>query len=242
MKTISFAACLLALALLAGCTDREAAEAARAQAQAAANESAAAQAEVAFEAAVADENWGLAKAQADILFASWPGTRAAERVRERYEEVKAKGDAEAEARRVARCGRTSRSPSASGSNCPPPSTREGTAGRGRQREEARAADLPRPSRMGPQQLRCCRPATSRAPATACRVSVTVDDAAPRRMAANRPNTDEAIAMFIDDEKALWRLTRDAKVVRIEFETRDAGAQTALFEVAGLERTRLPGWD
>src|SRR5690554_6369287 len=36
--------------------------------------------------------------------------------------------------------------------------------------------------------------------SACRVTVTVDDGEPRRMAANRPDTDEAIAMFIDDDQ------------------------------------------
>ena len=60
--------------------------------------------------------------------------------------------------------------------------------------------------------------------------------------ANRPKTDEAIAMFIDDEKALWRLTRDARVMRIEFPTRDLGNRTAVFEVGGLERAKMPKWD
>ena len=76
----------------------------------------------------------------------------------------------------------------------------------------------------------------------CRVEVTVDDQAPRRMAANRPDTDEAIAMFIDDEKALWRLLRDARRLRIAFPTRDAGTQAVEFEVGGLDRSKMPRWD
>ena len=44
----------------------------------------------------------------------------------------------------------------------------------------------------------------------CSVSVTVDDLAPEKMAARRPKTDEAIAMFINDAAALWRLTSSAR--------------------------------
>ena len=62
------------------------------------------------------------------------------------------------------------------------------------------------------------------------------------MAANRPKTDEAIAMFVDDNKSLWRMTRDAKRISIEFPVKAGGTRTAVFEVAGLDRSKLPGWD
>src|SRR5690554_7105125 len=101
------AATLLILALLPGCKDREAEAAAQAAAATAASEQAAADAERAFEAAVADGNWALAKAQGDILFARWPTTEAAERVRPKYEEARSRGDAENEARRVAALDRKS---------------------------------------------------------------------------------------------------------------------------------------
>jgi hypothetical protein len=73
------------------------------------------------------------------------------------------------------------------------------------------------------------------------VQVKVDDAAPKAMAATRPKTDEAIAMFIEDERALWRMTNGAKVIAIEFPTRDVGERTAVFEVSGLDRSKLPAW-
>jgi hypothetical protein len=62
------------------------------------------------------------------------------------------------------------------------------------------------------------------------------------MAAHRPKTDEAIAMFIDDARAFYRLTTDAKSVSIEFPVKAGGRRTASFEVAGLDRSKLPGWD
>ena len=75
----------------------------------------------------------------------------------------------------------------------------------------------------------------------CRVAVTIDDRAPERLAAWRPDTDEAIALFIRDAARLWRLTGDATRLRIEFPVRAGGTRTAAFEVVGLDETKMPGW-
>ena len=76
----------------------------------------------------------------------------------------------------------------------------------------------------------------------CKVKVGVDDAAPKPMAASRPKTDEAIAMFIEDERALWRLAGTAKVLTIEFPVKAGGTRSAVFEVGGLDRSQLPKWN
>jgi hypothetical protein len=76
----------------------------------------------------------------------------------------------------------------------------------------------------------------------CTVKVTVDDAAAKPMAGRRPKTDEAIAMFINDEMALWRMTAGATRIGIEFPVSAGGTRTATFEVAGLNRSKMPGWD
>jgi hypothetical protein len=76
----------------------------------------------------------------------------------------------------------------------------------------------------------------------CTVAVTIDDAAPVSMAAHRPRTDEAIAMFIDDWRALWRATAGTKRLSIAFPVRAGGTRTATYDVAGLDRSRMPGWD
>ena len=76
----------------------------------------------------------------------------------------------------------------------------------------------------------------------CTVTVTVDDATPKRMAARRPPTDEAIAMFINDARALWRLTAGAKRLSVEFPVKAGGTRTVSFDVAGLDRSKMPGWD
>lgn len=234
---------VLALLLLAGCKDPEAEAAAQAAAQAAANEQAAAEAEQAFEAAVADGNWALAKAQGDIVFARWPDTEAAERLRPKYEEARERGQAENEARRVAALW-TYQSQAVKGGNqlsasiyAKEPVDVDGSGARPVRLIFRDHPDWGRSSYLvlqGGDFARACY--------GSCRVTVAIDDQPPKRMAANRPDTDEAIAMFIDDEKALWRMTKDAKAMRIEFPTRDAGVQTVEFEIGGLDRSKMPGWD
>jgi hypothetical protein len=75
----------------------------------------------------------------------------------------------------------------------------------------------------------------------CTVSVTVDDRAPAQLAAWRPDTDEAIALFIRDAAALWRLTGDAARLRIEFPVQAGGTRAAVFEVIALDESKMPGW-
>src|SRR5690606_29523999 len=76
----------------------------------------------------------------------------------------------------------------------------------------------------------------------CKLKVVADDAKPRTMAGSRPDTDEAIAMFVEDEKALWKLAKEAGVLSIEFPVKAGGTRTATFETGGLDPERLPGWN
>jgi len=75
----------------------------------------------------------------------------------------------------------------------------------------------------------------------CTVTVTVDDRAPERLAAWRPDTDEAIALFIRDTAKFWRLTGEAARLRIEFPVTSGGTRTADFEVVSLDEAQMPGW-
>jgi len=75
----------------------------------------------------------------------------------------------------------------------------------------------------------------------CTVKVIVDAAEAKPMAGRRPKTDEAIAMFVNDEQTLWRMTAAAKRISVEFPVRAGGTRTASFEVAGLDRSKMPGW-
>ena len=57
-------------------------------------------------------------------------------------------------------------------------------------------------------------------------------------------------MFIDDEKRMWRLVKEARAgedtpartVSVEFPSKGAGKVTAVFEVGGLDPDRLATWN
>ena len=234
---------VLSLALIAttACQDRAAQAQAQAAAQAAAAEDAAKQSAAAFDAAVAAQNWQLAKAQGDVLLAQYPETEAAKRIRPLHAEAKAKADAARETMRLASLW----------------SYNTETVPGGKQLSAAiYAKDDIDTDGSGEKQVRLIfrdHPDWGRSSYLvlqagdfdcygSCRVKVTIDDAAPKSMAANRPKTDEAIAMFIDDQRALWRMTKDAKRMSIEFPIRAGGTRTAVFEVGGLDRSKLPAWN
>ena len=75
----------------------------------------------------------------------------------------------------------------------------------------------------------------------CRLKVVADGKA-HTLPGSRPKTDEAIAMFIDDHKALWKLAKQSQQLSIEFPTRAVGRRTAEYEVGGLDPARLPKWN
>jgi hypothetical protein len=233
----------LLLALMAGC-DRGERQAEQATAQAAAIEDAARKGETAFEDAVARQNWQLAKAQADVLIAQYPHSKAAQRVQAKFDDVKAKAEAAREKARTAALWSYDRV-AVTGAKA------------GTQLSAAIfARDDVDVDGTGAKPVRLIfrdHPAWGRSAYLVlqagdfdcyggCELKVTVDDAAPKPMAGTRPKTDEAIAMFIEDERGLWRLTRNAKLLSIEFPVKPSGTRTAVFEVGGLDRMQMPGWD
>ena len=240
-RTILCAALLAAATASSGCGDRAAEESARAAAQAAANEKAAKEYADGFDAAAAAGNWTLAKAQGDVLFARFPDTKEAGRIRPRYEEAKAKAADAREASRVAALWSYQTENVKGGQQLSAAIYSKepvDTDGSGANPVRLIFRDHPSWGKSSYLVLQAgdfdCY--------GGCKVKVKVDDAAPKPMAALRPDTDEATAMFINDERALWRMTKGAKTLAVEFPVKAGGTRTAVFEVAGLERTKLPGWD
>lgn len=234
-------AAALAAAVAPGCVDRAEQEAARAAAQAAANEKAASEYSRGFDAAVAAQNWALAKAQGDVLFARFPDTKEADRIRPRFDEVKARAEAAREAMRVAALWSYNIETVEGGKQLSAAIyARDEVDTDGSGAKPVRLIFRDHPS-WGTSSYLVLQ-AGDFACRGGCRVKVKVDDAAAQSMSALRPETDEAIAMFINDEHALWRMLEGARVVSIEFPVKAGGTRTAVFEVAGLDRTKLPGWD
>jgi len=236
---------LLATTVLTGC-NREQQRAEQAAAQAAATEDAAKRGEAAFDDAIAKQNWALAKAQADVLMQNYPQSQAAGRVRAQYDTIKAKAEAGREQARTAGLWTYNRVAVPG----------KGKAG-GTQVSAAIYArddiDVDGSGAKPVQLIFRDHPSWGRSAYLVlqagdfncyggCKLKVKVDDAAVKTMAGSRPKTDEAIAMFIEDERALWRMTRGAKLLSIEFPVKAGGTRTAVFEVAGLDRSQMPGWD
>ena len=226
------------IAALAACqpgVDREAAAAA-AREQAA--ETAAAQ----FDAEVANGNWEMAAAHGSVLLLDHPQSKAVATRRARIDEAKAKGDALREQRRLASLWAYGAEPVATGG------TQLSAAIYSKERVDpgsGTAAPVRLIFRDHPEWGRSSYLVLDGGDFDCyggCRVSVTVDGGAPRRMAASRPDTDEAIAMFIEDERALWRIAKDATTIAITFPVKAGGARTATYEVAGLDPAKLPAWN
>lgn len=232
----------LAASLLASCQGADPQASAQAEAaRAAAAEQAAMQVEQQFAAAVAQQDWTLARGYGEVLLMDHPGTAAAKRVEPQLAEVKAKVESAQAESRLRALWSYQAEPVKGGS----------------QLSASIFASKPLETDGGtPRQVRLIfrdHPDWGRSSYLTleagdfdcyggCRVRVAADDAAPRAMAASRPDTDEAIAMFIEDERALWRLAKEAKVLRIEFPVKAGGTRTAEFETGGLDASKLPGWN
>lgn len=194
-----------------------------------------------FDEAIAQKKWELGRAYGDVLIDKFPGSAAAERIQAQHAEASINAKTERENRRTAALWTYQTQPvdqgeqiSAAIYSSQPVDVGEGTPERIRlifrdHPEWGRSSYLV----LGAGDFDCYG---------GCRVQVKIDDAAPRAMAASRPKTDEAIAMFIEDERALWGMIGDADLVSIEFPVKAGGRRTAEFEVAGLDTTKLPNWN
>lgn len=241
MKRILIVPVLAGVLALSACGDREAEQRAAAQAQAAANEEAANQLAGKFDAAQASRDWDMARIHGVALLDQYPDTRAAARIKPLLEDVKAKAEGAREERRlqalwdyaqIATDGGTQRTAAIHSKD---PVDVDGSGAKPVQLIFRDHPEWKRSSYLVLQasDFRCLG---------GCKVRVTADGAAARAMDAWRPDTDEAIAMFITDQKALWRLARKTKVMEIEFPVKAGGTRKAVFETAGLDGSQMPGWD
>ena len=232
-------AAALAVIAAAGC-HRAQHEAEQAAAQAAAQEYAAKQGEAAFDAAVAAQNWAVAKAQGDVLLMQYPRTHAAERVRAQLDGVRGKASAARDEARTAALWNYTRVAVDGGTQSAATIDSQQLVdvdGSGAKPVQLVFRDHPSWGRSAYLVLQAgdfnCY--------GGCRVRVAVDDGGGVAMAASRPKTDEAIALFIEDERALWRMVLGAKTLSVEFPVKPKGTRTAVFEVGGVDHAQFPGW-
>ena len=237
-RKILLLCCVLALV---ACGDREAEQRAAVAAQAAANETAAAELATQYDSALTAQNWEMARIHGAALLAQYPNTEAATQVEQTFADTKAKAEEVREQNRLSSLWNYA----------------QVTAGKGIQRsamiysKEPVDVDGAGPRtvqlvfRDHPEWKRSAylvlQAGDFRCPG-GCKVKLVADGVAAKSMAAWRPDTDEAIAMFITDHKALWKLLRKTREVAIEFPVKGGGTRTAVFETGGLNAEHMPGWD
>ena len=218
---------------------KAAAEAAAAQ-QAAVKEQKAQEIGKQFDAKYAEKNWVLAAAHGEELVVMHPDSPVTARIRAQYEEAKAKVGETRELQRMAALWEYQSVPVKGGNQL--------SAAIYSKKQIDTGFGTPYPVRL----IFRDHPSWGRSSYLVlengdfdcyggCKVQVTLDDKAPKAMAASRPKTDEAIAMFIEDERALWRMAASAKTMTIEFPVKMGGKRSAVFEVGGLDKDKLPKW-
>lgn len=241
MKTASLATALVAALLLGACKGEDPQAAAQAAAaQAAAREQVAEAMAKQFDAAVAAQNWQLAKAHGEILQIEHPGSAAAARVKPALDEIKAKAEAAQQEQRLAALWSYGDEPVTGGRQLSAAIYSQepvDTDGSGAHPVRLIFRDHPQWGRSAYLVLEAgdfdCY--------SGCRLKVTLDGK-PHTLPGSRPKTDEAIAMFIEDHKALWKLAKAGKQLAIEFPTKAVGKRSAEYEVGGLDAAKLPKWN
>jgi hypothetical protein len=241
--THAFSLALACALAVSACGDREAERAAAAAAETAAMEQQADELAKKYDSAVASNDWDMARIHGIALVDQYPQSTAATRIGPALDEVKSKAETAREQRRMEALWAYAQVPAGKGIQrsamiySKEPVDVDGSGARPVQLVFRDHPEWKRSSYLVLQASDFAKACYTR-----CQVTLVADSAAPRRMAAHRPDTDEATAMFIDDNKALWRLVRKTKVLEVEFLVKDGSPRTAVFEVGGLDGSQMPGWD
>jgi len=240
-RLILLTACTLALAACSNPEEERKAQEAAAAAVQAQKEAKAEDLAKQYDMAVAAQDWERARLHGASLLDQYKDTAAAERIAAGFDEVKAKGDAARDLRRMHWLWQYNQIPVGNKGNQVSAQIyskeRVDVDGSGAKTVQLVFRDHPEWKRHAYLVLQAgdfdCY--------AGCRLKVTLDGQV-HTLPGSRPKTDEAIAMFIDDRKALWTLAKSGQRLSIEFPTKAVGRKTADFEVGGLVPTRLPGWN
>ena len=192
-----------------------------------------------FEDAYTQRNWSLARGFGDQLLMEHPQSTAAGRIKERLDDAKAKLEADNAQRRMAALWVYQTEPVKGGNQLSAAIYSKDPVDTGGGRHPVRLIFRDHPG-WGRSSYLVLQDGDFDCYG-GCKVKVSVGGGAAKAMAASRPKTDEAIAMFIEDEHALWRLARNARTLAIEFPVKAGGTRTATFETGGLDAEKMPGW-
>ncbi|WP_129588323.1 hypothetical protein [Solilutibacter silvestris] len=207
-----------------------------AKAQAAAREQDAAPVLADFDSAYTAGDWGRARLKIDELHQEYAGTQAEAKAMAHYDEVKAKSDIRREEDRLKSLWDYQTNPEGRGQQISAAliSKNEITLDGGVSHVQLIFRDHPEWKRstyivLSRGDIDCYK---------GCKVKVTVDGAT-KMLDGLRPDTKEAISMFINPDRALWKAIQHHKALTIEIPVKGGPKQTAEFEVGGLDPARMP---
>ena len=195
-----------------------------------------------FEDAYARSDWKLARGYGESLQMDYPEFRRGQtHPTEARRRARANGRDEENTRRLAALWAYQTQPAKGGTQISAAIYSKEEVDTGGGKRPVRLIFRDHPEWGTQQRTSCSRKATS----IAIGLQGEGDDrraASRRRWRPSRPKTDEAIAMFIEDEGALWRMAQQAKTgLAIEFPVKAGGMRTAVFETGGADKGRLPKW-
>lgn len=194
-----------------------------------------------FDTAVAAQDWRMARNYGEILQVEHPTSAAAARIKPKLEEIKDKAASEQQQQRLSALWSYGDEPVKTGGHQLSAAIYSqepiDTDGSGAHPVRLVFRDHPDWGRsaylvLDAGDFDCYK---------GCQLKVTVDGKV-QTLPGSRPKTDEAIAMFIDDHKTLWKRAKSAQHLSIEFPTKTVGKRSADFEIGGLNASKLPKWN
>ncbi len=194
-----------------------------------------------FDDAVAAQDWRMARNYGEILQVEHPASAAAARIKPKLEDIKAKAASEQQQQRLTAMWSYGDEPVKTGGHQLSAAIYSeepvDTDGGGAHPIRLIFRDHPDWGRsaylvLAAGDFDCYK---------GCKLKVTVDGKV-QTLPGSRPKTDEAIAMFIDDHKTLWKLAKSAQRLSIEFPTKTVGKRSVDFDVGGLNASKLPKWN
>jgi hypothetical protein len=198
------------------------------------NETQAAKEAALYEQMRAAGSWDVALTLGNEVVTKFAGTRAATQVQATLGEVRAKGEAQANQKRLARLWTYTATPEAGGTQYAAAIPAKNALG-----GNAKVRLVLRQHPKWGQSVYLllddakfdCRKGCATLP-------VSFDGAPAQRMQATIPPTGEP-ALFIDDDKGFIARLRKAQTVAIAAPVKDLGEQTLEFEVGGYDAAKLP---
>jgi len=200
----------------------------------AANEAQATKEAALYEQMRAQGSWDIALTLGNEVISKFAGTQAAAQVQQSIEEVRAKGQAQANQKRLTRLWTYTATPEAGGTQYAAAIASKNAIGGG---AKVRLVLRQHP-KWGQSVYLLLDSAKFDCRKGCATLPVSFDGAPAQRMQATIPPTGEP-ALFIDDDKNFIAKLQKAQTVAITATIKDLGEKTMEFEVAGYDPGKLP---